>query len=154
MKALLQRVSQASVTIQGETTAHISSGVLVLLGIDRQDTEATAALLARKTAHLRLFEDEAGKMNLSALDLNKAFLVVSQFTLCADLRKGRRPSFAQACPPELAKPLYDCFCAQLRQCGLCVAEGVFQAEMQVQLVNDGPVTFWLDSAFWETSSAE
>jgi len=151
MKAVLQRVSQASIVIHGKTTAHIASGILVLLGIDNNDTEATAALLANKTAHLRLFEDAAGKMNLSALELNKEILVVSQFTLCASLHKGRRPSFAQACPPELAKPLYAHFCKLLRQCGLAVSEGVFQADMQVHLVNDGPVTFWMDSAFWQAA---
>jgi D-tyrosyl-tRNA(Tyr) deacylase len=152
MKAVLQRVSQASVKISGQTTAHIASGILVLLGIDKDDTPATAALLAQKTAHLRLFEDEGGKMNLSALDANKALLVVSQFTLCASLQKGRRPSFAQACPPELAKPLCSYFCEQLRQHGLSVSEGVFQANMQVHLVNDGPVTFCLDSALWTGST--
>jgi len=149
MKALLQRVSQASIHIQGETTASIASGMLVLLGIDKNDTEATAALLAKKTAHLRLFEDVAGKMNLSALELQKEILVVSQFTLCASLHKGRRPSFVEACPPEAARPLYSHFCEQLRQQGLRVAEGVFQADMQVHLINDGPVTFWLDSALWQ-----
>jgi len=146
MKAVLQRVSQASISIQGKTTAHIASGIVVLLGVDKQDTPATAALLAKKTAHLRLFEDAGGKMNLSALELKKEILVVSQFTLCANLQKGRRPSFVEACPPELAKPLYAHFCAQLRGHGLSVSEGVFQAEMQVHLVNEGPVTFWLDSA--------
>ncbi|MCL2012891.1 MAG: D-aminoacyl-tRNA deacylase [Cystobacterineae bacterium] len=149
MKAVLQRVSQASVTIEGQTTAHIASGLLVLLGIDQRDTQATAALLAHKVAHLRLFEDGEGKMNFSALEANKALLVISQFTLCANLQKGRRPSFAQACPPALAKPLYAHFCTQLRQHGLVVAEGVFQANMQVQLVNEGPVTFCLDSALWQ-----
>ncbi|MCL2625938.1 MAG: D-aminoacyl-tRNA deacylase [Cystobacterineae bacterium] len=148
MKAVLQRVLQASVHIDGQTTAQIASGILVLLGIDKNDTEAEAALLARKTAELRLFEDAEGKMNLSAVDMNKALLVVSQFTLCANLQKGRRPSFAQACPPELAKPLCACFCRHLRQYGLSVSEGVFQAEMQVHLINDGPVTFCLDSALW------
>jgi D-tyrosyl-tRNA(Tyr) deacylase len=150
MKAVLQRVNQASIAIQGKTTAQIASGILVLLGIDKNDSQATAALLAKKTACLRLFEDAAGKMNLSALELNKEILVVSQFTLCACLQKGRRPSFVEACPPELAKPLYSHFCEQLRQQGLSVSEGVFQADMQVHLVNDGPVTFWLDSASWQT----
>ncbi|MCL2178113.1 MAG: D-aminoacyl-tRNA deacylase [Proteobacteria bacterium] len=148
MKAVLQRVRQASVHVDGQISAQIASGILVLLGIDREDTEAQATLLARKTAQLRLFEDAEGKMNLSALDGNKALLVVSQFTLCADLQKGRRPSFAKACPPALAKPLYACFCRQLRQYGLSVSEGIFQADMQVHLVNDGPVTFCLDSALW------
>jgi len=152
MKAVLQRVSQASVSVHGHTTSHIASGILVLLGIDKNDSQATAALLAKKTAHLRLFEDAEGKMNLSAVELRKEILVVSQFTLCASLQKGRRPSFTEACPPELAKPLCTHFCEQLRQHGLAVAEGVFQADMQVHLVNDGPVTFWLDSVLWTAST--
>jgi D-tyrosyl-tRNA(Tyr) deacylase len=146
MRAVLQRVSRASVTVDGQTVAAIGQGFLVLLGITHGDGEAEAALLARKIAGLRVFEDAAGKMNLSLADVGGAALVVSQFTLYADIRKGRRPSFTDAAAPDVAEPLYRRFCELLQQEGVSVAQGIFQAHMAVSLVNDGPVTLWLDSA--------
>lgn len=146
MRAVLQRVSRASVDVAGERVGEIGRGLLVLLGVGQDDTEATAAQLVDKVARLRIFEDEAGKMNLSLLDIKGEALVVSQFTLFADTRKGRRPSFVQAAPLERANALYTCFSEQLRALGVQVANGRFQAHMDVSLVNDGPVTIWLDTA--------
>ncbi len=146
MRALIQRVSQASVTVNSQTVGAIETGFLVLLGITHTDGEAEAAYLARKIAGLRIFEDEAGKMNLCLADVAGAVLAVSQFTLYGNVRKGRRPSFVDAARPEHADPLYQRFCALLRAEGIRVEEGVFQADMQVTLVNDGPVTLWLDTA--------
>jgi D-tyrosyl-tRNA(Tyr) deacylase len=146
MKALVQRVSEASVTVGDRAVGAIGQGVLVLLGVEQGDDQRAAELLARKVAHLRIFEDEAGKMNRSVLDQGGSALVVSQFTLCADLRKGNRPSFIGAAPPELAKALYGRFCEQLGAHGVVVARGEFAAHMAVRLVNDGPVTIWLDTA--------
>ncbi len=146
MKAVLQRVSEASVEIDGRTVGAIGRGLLVLLGVEPADGAAAADLLARKIAALRIFADEAGKMNRSVLDVGGSLLVVSQFTLLADLRKGNRPSFIAAALPEQAEPLYEHFCASLRAHGLPVATGRFGARMAVRLVNDGPVTIWLDSA--------
>ncbi len=145
MRAVLQRVSQAQVTVADETVGAISQGLLVLLGVEQDDAEGDAELLAKKTAELRLFEDDEGKMNLSVEDIGGEILVVSQFTLAADCRKGRRPGFSRAAPPEEANRLYQHFVAQLRQRGVSVATGQFQAMMQVSLTNDGPVTFLLDS---------
>jgi D-aminoacyl-tRNA deacylase len=146
MKALVQRVSEASVTVGERTVGAIGRGLLVLLGVEHGDGERAAELLARKIANLRIFEDEGGKMNRSVLDVGGSVLAVSQFTLCADVRKGNRPSFIGAAPPELANPLYACFCGHVAAHGVPVARGEFAAHMAVSLVNDGPVTIWLDSA--------
>ena len=146
MRAVVQRVSQASVSVAGEVVAAIDRGFVVLLGITHGDGEAEAALLARKVVGLRVFEDAGGKMNVSLADAGGAVLVVSQFTLYGDVRKGRRPSFTDAAAPDVAEPLYRRFCELLRQEGVRVGQGVFQAHMAVSLVNDGPVTLWLDSA--------
>ncbi len=146
MKALLQRVSEASVEVDGQVVGAIGPGLLVLLGVEAGDGAPQADRLARKVAALRIFEDEAGKMNRSVLEVGGSLLVVSQFTLLADLRKGNRPSFIAAAPPEVAVPMYEHFCANLRAQGLPVATGRFGARMAVRLVNDGPVTIWLDGA--------
>jgi D-tyrosyl-tRNA(Tyr) deacylase len=132
--------------VEDETVGQIGVGFLLLLGITHADGEAEAAYLARKVAGLRVFEDPDGKMNLALADVDGAVLAVSQFTLYADARKGRRPSFVNAARPEQADPLYQRFCALLREQGIPVEQGVFQAEMQVHLTNDGPVTIWLDTA--------
>ena len=144
MRALIQRVSRASVHVDGEKAAGIGLGFLVLLGVADEDGEAEAAWLARKIAGLRLFEDDAGKMNLGLGDVGGAVLAVSQFTLYGDARKGRRPSFTRAAPPAQAQELYEKFCALLAAQGVAVEKGVFQAHMEVSLVNDGPVTLWLE----------
>lgn len=146
MRAVVQRVQAASVTVDGQQIGAIGQGFLVLLGVTHRDQEHDAAVLARKIAGLRLFEDEEGKLNLALADIGGAVLVVSQFTLYADVRKGRRPGFTQAARPEEAQPLYERFCHLLTEQGVAVARGVFQAHMQVALVNDGPVTIWLDTA--------
>ena len=145
MRAVVQRVSRARVSVGGETTGEIGAGLMILLGVGREDTAAVAAALAEKGANLRIFEDENGKMNLSLLDVKGSALVVSQFTLYGDARGGRRPSFIAAAPPEMAKTLYEEFCAALRKLGVSVATGIFQAMMSVELVNEGPVTILLDS---------
>jgi D-tyrosyl-tRNA(Tyr) deacylase len=145
MRALLQRVSRAQVTVDNQTTGSIERGFLVLLGVGKSDTEADADYLADKTAGLRVFPDAADKMNQSLADIAGAVLVVSQFTLYGDCRKGRRPSFDQAAPPELARTLYERYVEALRSRGIPVQTGVFQAMMQVELVNDGPVTLLLES---------
>lgn len=141
MRAVVQRVSQARVTPGGE----IGRGLCVLLGVARGDGEDEAARLAGKVARLRIFPDEAGRFDRSVEDVGGAVLVVSQFTLIADTAKGNRPSFAEAAPPEEAEPLYEHFCAELRGLGVPVGTGVFGARMELQLVNDGPVTIVLDS---------
>lgn len=146
MKALVQRVSEAGVTVAGETVGAIGPGLLVLLGVEAGDQGAQADLLARKIAALRIFEDDAGRMNRAVRDVGGAVLAISQFTLAADLRKGNRPSFIRAAQPADAEPLYEQFCRRLREAGLEVATGRFGAHMAVRLVNDGPVTIWLDSA--------
>jgi D-aminoacyl-tRNA deacylase len=146
MKALVQRVSEASVTVGDRVVGAIGHGLLVLLGVEHGDGAREAALLARKVASLRIFEDDAGKMNRSVLEVGGGVLVVSQFTLCADVRKGNRPSFIGAAPPELANPLYARFCDEVAAQGAPVARGEFAAHMAVRLVNDGPVTIWLDTA--------
>lgn len=146
MRAVVQRVRSASVDVDGERVAAIGQGLLVLVGVRGEDTEAEARQVAVKIVNLRIFSDEAGKMNLSALDLGLAVLVVSQFTLYGDVRKGRRPSFVTAAPPDVAAPLVELVAAECRDAGLEVGAGVFGAEMQVSLVNDGPVTIWIDTA--------
>jgi D-aminoacyl-tRNA deacylase len=146
VKAVVQRVSEASVTVGDRVVGAIGHGLLVLLGVEHGDGAREAALLARKVANLRIFEDDAGKMNRSVLHTGGAVVAVSQFTLCADARKGNRPSFIGAAPPELANPLYARFCDELAAQGAPVARGEFAAHMAVRLINDGPVTIWLDTA--------
>jgi D-aminoacyl-tRNA deacylase len=145
MRAVVQRVSRAKVTVEGRITGEIGSGLMVLLGVGREDSPAIAASLAKKVANLRIFEDQQGKMNRSLLDVKGAALVVSQFTLYGDARGQRRPSFPSAAPPDLAAALYEEFNEALRALGVTVATGVFQAMMSVELVNEGPVTILLDS---------
>lgn len=145
MRAVLQRVSEAQVRVDGGIVGEIGRGLLVLLGVGQGDSVADARYLAEKTAGLRIFEDAQGKMNLSVEEVGGAVLVVSQFTLYGDCRQGRRPGFSAAAPPDLANALYERFVGLLRERGLSVATGVFQAEMAVTLVNDGPVTLLLDS---------
>jgi len=146
VRALIQRVSQAAVTVDHEIVGRIGRGFLVLLGVTHGDGQREAAWLAHKIAGLRVFDDAAGKMNLGLSDVSGEVLVVSQFTLYGDARKGRRPDFLQAARPEQAEPLVDYFVEQLRADGLPVETGQFRALMQVSLVNDGPVTLWLDTA--------
>jgi D-aminoacyl-tRNA deacylase len=145
MRAALQRVSRASVDVEGNCVGRIERGWLVLLGVAQGDSETDAAWMAEKVLNLRAFEDRAGKMNLSVLDINGGILVVSQFTLLADCRGGRRPSFTAAAEPALAERLYLVCAEHLRRSGLQVATGVFRAMMKVELTNDGPVTLLLDS---------
>jgi D-tyrosyl-tRNA(Tyr) deacylase len=145
MRVLLQRVSQASVTVEGEIVGQIGQGLLIFVGVGHEDSELQVKALVDKIVHLRIFEDEQGKMNLSLLDIGGQALVVSQFTLYADARKGRRPSFTDAAPSALAEPLVEHFKSSIATYGLTVAGGVFGAHMSVQLINDGPVTLWLDS---------
>lgn len=145
MRLVAQRVSSASVEVDGDVVGSIGPGVLVLLGVGQGDEEKDASYLADKVATLRIFEDDAGKMNRSVEDISGAVLTVSQFTLYGDCRKGRRPGFSDAASPERADELYQYFVACLQQRGLEVATGIFQADMAVQLVNDGPVTLLLDS---------
>ena len=145
MRAVVQRVSRASVTVEGRVTGEIGAGLMILLGICRNDASAVAVSMAEKIAHLRIFEDDERKMNRSLLDVKGSALVVSQFTLYGDARGQRRPSFIAAAPPEQAKKLYEGFCKTLRRLGVIVATGVFQAMMSVELVNEGPVTILLDS---------
>lgn len=146
MRAIVQRVSSASVDVAGETIADIGQGLLILVGVTHGDAESEAQFLAGKAANLRIFSDEAGKMNLSALEVGAEVIVVSQFTLYGDIRKGRRPSFISAAAPDSAAPLVDRFAADLRALGLRVGTGRFGADMAVSLVNDGPVTIWMDTA--------
>jgi D-tyrosyl-tRNA(Tyr) deacylase len=146
MRAVIQRVKESSVSVDGRgEVGRIGHGMLVLLGVHRQDTDAGAMELARKISHLRIFEDAEGKMNRSLLDTDREMLVVSQFTLYGDCRKGRRPSFVEAAPPALAERLYNCFVNRVRQEGIVVETGWFRAMMAVSLVNDGPVTLILDT---------
>jgi D-tyrosyl-tRNA(Tyr) deacylase len=145
MRAVLQRVSRARVTVEGRVTGEIGAGLMILLGIGREDTPAVAVSMAEKVSNLRIFEDDQGKMNRSLLDVKGSALVVSQFTLYGDARGQRRPSFIAAASPELAKTLYEEFCSALVKLGVTVATGIFQAMMSVELVNEGPVTILLDS---------
>ncbi|MBI2288316.1 MAG: D-tyrosyl-tRNA(Tyr) deacylase [Chloroflexi bacterium] len=145
MKALLQRVSGALVSVAGETVGRIGRGLVVFVGVAGGDTERDAEYLAQKTVSLRIFADEAGKFNLSALDVRGELLIVSQFTLLADTRKGRRPSFIEAAPPAQAEALFERFVEQAGESGLKVETGRFQEHMQVEIHNDGPVTILLDS---------
>jgi len=145
MRAVVQRVTRASVTVAGETTGEIQQGLVVLLGVARDDSETHADYLAAKITALRIFDDEEGKMNLSLKDVGGGLLVISQFTLYGDVRRGLRPSWIDAAPPEKAEPLYEFFVAQVRRLVGQVATGKFGADMQVELVNDGPVTLVLDS---------
>jgi len=145
MRALIQRVSEARVDIEGNTIARIGKGILVFLGVERGDTERDLAYLVKKVSHLRIFEDTQKKMNLSIQDINSEVLVVSQFTLSADCKKGNRPSFDSAEEPVKAREMYMAFIERLRENGLKVITGDFGASMQVYLINDGPVTIMLDS---------
>jgi len=145
MRAVVQRVSRASVRVDGAVTGSVERGLLVLLGVARGDAPGDTRTMADKLAALRIFEDEKGKMNLSVAAVGGGLLVVSQFTLLGDARNGNRPGFTEAAPPEDANALYQAVCDQLRARGLTVATGVFRAHMEVELVNDGPVTILLDS---------
>jgi len=150
MKAVFQRVSEASVTVDGKQIASINEGVLLLVGVCEDDTEYEAAVLAKKAAELRVFCDENGKMNRSVLDIGGSVLAVSQFTLCANTSRGRRPDFMSAAHPSVARPLFDAFVKYLRDNGVSnVQTGEFGADMQVRLLNDGPVTILLDTDTWK-----
>jgi D-tyrosyl-tRNA(Tyr) deacylase len=144
MRALVQRVKYGKVSVAGQATAEIGKGLVILLGVGHNDTEAQAAFLAEKIANLRIFEDAEGKMNLSLEEIKGEAIVVSQFTLYADARKGRRPSFTEAALPEIARPLVDRFAELLRAQGIPTGQGIFGAEMLVEIHNDGPVTIWLE----------
>jgi D-aminoacyl-tRNA deacylase len=145
MRAVLQRVSRAKVTVEGRVTGEIGPGLMILLGVGRNDTSAVVTRMAERCVNLRIFEDDAGKMNRSLFDVQGSVLAVSQFTLYGDARGQRRPSFIAAAPPELAKTLYEEFCEALRKLGVTVGTGIFQTMMSVELVNEGPVTILLDS---------
>lgn len=145
MRAVVQRVSRASVTVEGRTVGEIDRGFCILLGVHEADGTVEVDWMVSKIANLRVFEDEAGKMNLSLLDVNGAALVVSQFTLYGDCRKGRRPSFVEAARPEIAIPLYEDFCKRLEIEGIPVRTGEFGAKMEVSITNDGPVTLILET---------
>lgn len=146
MRVLLQRVTRANVTVDGTVTGEIGHGLVALVGIGHGDDEAVVRALADRTCDLRIFRDAEGRTNLSLMDVGGAVLAISQFTLYADTRKGRRPSFLGAAPPDLGDRLYQAYAAALQARGVTVARGVFGAEMAVDLVNDGPFTIWLDSA--------
>jgi len=146
MRAVIQRVSSAQVSVGGQVVGQIGLGFLVLLGVAPSDGEQEAQYLARKIVGLRVFDDNDGKMNLALADVGGSVLAVSQFTLYGDVRKGRRPSFIDAARPEHAEPLYECFCRMLAAEGVAVQQGVFQAHMQISLANTGPVTLWMDTA--------
>ncbi len=154
MRALLQRVSRGSVTVENQVVGKIERGLVVLVGVTQTDNDESAYLLAQKVANLRIFEDEAGKMNLSALDLNAELLVVSQFTLYANAVRGRRPDFLAAARPEQAGPLVETFAQYVEAAGLRVARGQFGAKMQVEIWNDGPVTIMLDTEELKKSNAQ
>ena len=145
MRAVVQRVSKGRVTVEGRVTGEIGNGLVILLGVGTGDTLAEVDILAEKIARLRIFSDEDGKFNLSAIDVGAEMLVVSQFTLYADCRRGRRPGFTDAARPEVAIPLYEAFVEALRKMELKVETGQFQAMMMVDISNDGPVTIWLDT---------
>ncbi|MGQ9693402.1 MAG: D-aminoacyl-tRNA deacylase [Thermodesulfobacteriota bacterium] len=146
MRAVIQRVSRAQVKVSGNVVAEIGPGLLVFLGVGKEDTFADAEYLLEKIVNLRIFADQAGKFNLSLLDCGGEMMVVSQFTLYADCRQGRRPSFTAAAPAEMARPLYEHFLERARQKGLQVATGIFQAHMEIELTNNGPVTILLDTS--------
>ena len=149
MKAVVQRVTASSVSVDGEIAGKIDQGLNVLLGVEEDDTEKDAELLAAKIAKMRIFEDENEKMNLSVLDVDGSVLVISQFTLCADIKKGNRPSFILAAKPDKATALYEYFSSQLKENGVKKVEnGVFGADMAVEISNDGPVTIIMDTAIW------
>jgi D-tyrosyl-tRNA(Tyr) deacylase len=145
MRAVVQRVSRAKVAAEGQVTGEIGAGLMILLGVGKDDTPRVAQAMAEKLANLRIFEDAQGKMNLSLLEARGSALVVSQFTLYGDARGQRRPSYISAAPPEVAKKLYEEFCEALKKLGMPVATGIFQARMSVELVNEGPVTILIDS---------
>ena len=145
MRAVIQRTFRSSLSVDGKEVSTIPSGLTVFLAIERGDTEAQADYFARKLVRLRVFRDDAGKMNRSILDAGGEILAVSQFTLHGDVRHGRRPSFIKAARPELAVPMYEAYCAGLREAGVHVETGIFQADMKVALINDGPVTLLIDS---------
>ncbi len=145
MRAVIQRVSRASVHVDAEKVGEIGPGLLVLLGLQNTDGDGEVDWMADKIAHLRVFEDSTGKMNLSLLDIGQEMLIVSQFTLYGDCRKGRRPGYSSAAPPETALPLYHKFIEKVEKMGIYTATGTFGAMMQVELINDGPVTLLLDS---------
>lgn len=150
MRAVIQRVNKSSVSVDGEVKGFVGKGFNVLLGVMDGDTESQAELLAGKVARLRVFEDENEKMNLSVTDINGEILVISQFTLCADIKKGNRPSFTPSAPPAEANRLYEFFCKKLRENGVSkVATGVFAADMKVEIENDGPVTIVMDTDIWD-----
>lgn len=150
MKAIIQRVSSASVKVDGEFTGKIDTGFLILLGVNVEDTEKEAKLLAQKVSKLRIFTDPDDKMNLSLLDIKGSALVVSNFTLCADTSHGNRPSYMNAARPEKAEPLYELYCEELKNNGVTTVEkGIFGADMKVELLNDGPVTIILDTDEWK-----
>jgi D-tyrosyl-tRNA(Tyr) deacylase len=146
MRAVIQRVIRAQVRVEGKIISEIGPGLLILLGVGKGDTAAQGDSLLDKIIHLRIFEDEAGKMNLSLLDCGGELMIISQFTLYADCRQGRRPSFTEASSPELANSLYGSFVEQAKRKGIRVATGIFQTRMEVELVNSGPVTIFLDNA--------
>ena len=145
MRAIIQRVKSASVTVEGQVVSEIGKGLLIFLGVAREDTSVDVNYMAGKIANLRIFEDDQGQMNLSILDVGGEGLVVSQFTLYGDCRKGRRPSFIAAARPEKADPLYQAFMDEISRLGVPIKAGIFQAMMDVELINDGPVTLMLDS---------
>ncbi len=150
MRAVIQRVKKSSVSVDGEIKGSIEKGFNVLLGVMEGDTKAQAELLASKIAKLRVFEDEGGKMNKSVLDIEGGILVISQFTLCADIKKGNRPSFTDSAPPDEANALYEYFCSCLSENGVAkIEKGVFAADMLVSIENDGPVTIVMDTDIWD-----
>ena len=150
MKAVIQRVNKSSVSVDGEVKGSVGKGFNVLLGVMNGDAESQAELLAAKISKLRVFEDEAGKMNKCVTDIGGEILVVSQFTLCADIKKGNRPSFTDSAPPDEANRLYEYFCSKLLENGVSKVEtGVFAADMKVEIENDGPVTIVMDTDIWD-----
>ncbi len=145
MRAVIQRVTRASVEVEGRTIGWIDKGLLVLVGVEQGDGAQDVRYIAEKTVGLRIFEDADGKMNRNVLQVGGRLLVISQFTLLGDVRRGKRPSFTSAAPPDVARPIYTSLCSSMRSLGATVEEGIFQADMQIELVNDGPVTILLDS---------
>ena len=148
MRVVLQRVTEASVSVDGEIKGQIEKGLLVLLGVGREDTTADADILAKKIAAARIFSDENDKMNLSVKDIEGQLLIISNFTLYGDMKRGSRPSFDPAMPPKEAKELYEYFCNQIKAEGLPVSTGEFGADMKVSSLNDGPITIFMDSSVW------